>query len=111
MVKMEHRAGHQPTHLSGGEQQRVAIARALVIQPSIILADEPTGNLDRAAGRQIMDLIQDVNERTGVTVLLVTHDPVFAASAQRVLRIVDGALHQEMALDEEPGDGTSPILH
>jgi putative ABC transport system ATP-binding protein len=111
MVSMEHRAEHQPTHLSGGEQQRVAIARALVIRPAIILADEPTGNLDRAAGRQIMDLIQDVNERTGVTVLLVTHDPVFAASAQRVLRLVDGALHQEMALDEDPSDTASPILH
>jgi putative ABC transport system ATP-binding protein len=111
LVHMQHRAGHQPTHLSGGEQQRLAIARALVIRPAIILADEPTGNLDRAAGRQIMDLIQDVNERTGVTVLLVTHDPVFAAYAQRVLRLVDGALHQEMALDEEPDDPTSPMLH
>jgi putative ABC transport system ATP-binding protein len=108
---MQHRAGHQPTHLSGGEQQRLAIARALVIRPSIILADEPTGNLDRAAGRQIMDLILDINERTEVTVLLVTHDPVFAAYAQRVLRLVDGALHQEMALDEEPDDPTSPMLH
>ncbi len=101
MVRMAHRADHQPTHLSGGEQQRLAIARALVIRPAIILADEPTGNLDRAAGRQIMDLIQDVNERTGVTVLLVTHDPVFAAYAHRVLRLVDGRLHQEMALDED----------
>ncbi|HKA29076.1 MAG TPA: ATP-binding cassette domain-containing protein, partial [Candidatus Binatia bacterium] len=111
MVHMQHRAGHQPTHLSGGEQQRLAIARALVIRPAIILADEPTGNLDRAAGRQIMDLIHDVNERTGVTVLLVTHDPVFAAYAHRVLRLVDGALHQEMALDEEPSDPTAPLLH
>jgi len=97
-VRMDHRAEHNPPHLSGGEQQRLAIARALVIRPAIVLADEPTGNLDRAAGRQIMDLIHDVNERTGVTVLLVTHDPVLAACAHRVLRLVDGRLRQEMVL-------------
>jgi putative ABC transport system ATP-binding protein len=102
LVNMSHRAAHHPTHLSGGEQQRVAIARALVIRPSIILADEPTGNLDRAGGRAIMDLIQEINERTGVTILLVTHDPVFAAYAKRVLRLVDGALQQDMDLPEEP---------
>jgi putative ABC transport system ATP-binding protein len=98
VVRMAHRARHQPAHLSGGEQQRVAIARALVIRPAIVLADEPTGNLDRAAGRAVMDLIQDVNERMGVTVLLVTHDPVFAAYAGRVLRVVDGKLAQDMPL-------------
>jgi len=102
LVSMSHRAAHHPTHLSGGEQQRVAIARALVIKPSIILADEPTGNLDRAGGRAIMDLIQDVNERIGVTILLVTHDPVFAAYAKKVLRLVDGRLQQDMDLPEEP---------
>src|SRR5262245_52310464 len=97
-VSLRHRAGHLPTHLSGGEQQRLAIARALVIQPAIILADEPTGSLDRAAGRQLMDLIGEINESTGVTVLLVTHDPAFAAYAPPVLRLVDGALRQDMAL-------------
>jgi putative ABC transport system ATP-binding protein len=97
MVSMSHRATHYPTHLSGGEQQRLAIARALVIRPAIVLADEPTGNLDRAGGRAIMDLIQDVNEQTGVTILLVTHDPVFASQAGRVLRMVDGTFEQEMA--------------
>ena len=97
-VSLKHREDHHPTHLSGGEQQRLAIARALVIRPAIILADEPTGNLDRAAGRQLMDLIGEINECTGVTVLLVTHDPVFAAYAHRVLRLVDGALGQDMAL-------------
>jgi putative ABC transport system ATP-binding protein len=101
MVRMSHRGAHYPAHLSGGEQQRVAIARALVIRPSIVLADEPTGNLDRAGGRAIMDLIQDVNERTQVTVLLVTHDPVFAAYSQRVLRLVDGNLQQDMTLGNE----------
>jgi ABC-type lipoprotein export system ATPase subunit len=102
MVAMSHRAAHQPTHLSGGEQQRVAIARALVIRPAIILADEPTGNLDRASGRAVMDLLKDVNDRTGVTVLLVTHDPVFAAYADRVIRIVDGRLQQNMDLPGDP---------
>jgi putative ABC transport system ATP-binding protein len=110
-VRMDHRAGHHPPHLSGGEQQRLAIARALVIRPAIVLADEPTGNLDRAAGRQIMDLIHDVNERTGVTVLMVTHDPVLAAYAHRVLRLVDGRLRQQMTLDEDRPAPASLALH
>ncbi len=100
LVKMDHRGNHKPGEMSGGEQQRVAIARALVINPTIILADEPTGNLDRAGGRAIMELIQEVNETTGVTVLMVTHDPVFASRARRVLRLVDGRLDQDMELDD-----------
>jgi len=104
MVNMSHRSAHHPTQLSGGEQQRVAIARALVIRPAIVLADELTGNLDRVGGRAIMDLIQDINERTAVTILLVTHDPVFAAYARRVLRLVDGRLQQEMSLTDEFDD-------
>jgi putative ABC transport system ATP-binding protein len=111
LVNMSHRGSHLPAHLSGGEQQRVAIARALVNRPAIVLADEPTGNLDRAGGRAIMDLIHDINERTNVTILLVTHDPVFAAYAQRVLRLVDGSLQQDMSLGgdvaAEPRDGTA----
>jgi putative ABC transport system ATP-binding protein len=101
LVKMAHRAKHHPTTLSGGEQQRVAIARALVIKPAIVLADEPTGNLDRANGRAVMDLMADLNERLGVTILLVTHDPVFAAMAKRVLRLVDGALEQALAFNDD----------
>jgi putative ABC transport system ATP-binding protein len=101
LVKMAHRAQHHPTTLSGGEQQRIAIARALVINPAIVLADEPTGNLDRANGRAVMDLLADLNERLDVTILLVTHDPVFAAMAKRVLRMVDGSLEQAMAFDED----------
>jgi putative ABC transport system ATP-binding protein len=100
LVKMGHRAKHHPTTLSGGEQQRVAIARALVIKPAIVLADEPTGNLDRANGRAVMDLMADLNERLSVTILLVTHDPVFAAMAKRVLRLVDGSLEQAMSFDD-----------
>ncbi len=103
LVNIAHRAAHSPAHLSGGEQQRVAIARALVINPAIVLADEPTGNLDRANGRAIIDLIQDLNERIGVTVLLVTHDPVFAACGQRVLRILDGSLQHHTDLTREEG--------
>lgn len=98
LVKIAHRAAHDPSHLSGGEQQRVAIARALVIEPSVVLADEPTGNLDRSNGRAIMDLIQDLNEYLGVTVLLVTHDPAFAACAQQMLRMLDGALDRSLDL-------------
>ncbi len=107
LVNMSHRATHEPTELSGGEQQRVAIARALVIRPIIILADEPTGNLDRAAGRAIMDLFQDINERTGVTVLLVTHDPVFASCGDRILHLVDGALDQDIDLARPKGATSS----
>ena len=102
LVAMLNRAGHEPAQLSGGEQQRIAIARALVIRPSILLADEPTGNLDRTAGRAIMDLFQDINAQTGVTILLVTHDPVFAAYANRILHLVDGALDQDIALNDRP---------
>jgi putative ABC transport system ATP-binding protein len=110
LVDMVRRADHDPAVLSGGEQQRVAIARALVIRPALILADEPTGNLDRTAGRAIMDLFRDINERTGVTILLVTHDPVFAAYGQRILRLVDGALDQEMVLTEDTGPSSEAPL-
>lgn len=99
LVGMSHRSAHQPSELSGGEQQRVAIARALVIRPTVLLADEPTGNLDRTAGRAIMDLLQDINERTGVTILLVTHDPVFASYGHRILHLVDGVLDQAIPLE------------
>jgi len=101
LVNMTHRKSHKPTALSGGEQQRVAIARALVINPSVILADEPTGNLDRTAGKAIMDAMQDVNERTGVTILLVTHDPSFAARADTVIRLVDGTVNHAIDLTAE----------
>jgi putative ABC transport system ATP-binding protein len=100
LVSMSHRARHRPGQLSGGEQQRIAIARALVIRPTIVLADEPTGNLDRSSGAAFMDLIQDINERVKVTVLMVTHDPLFAAYAQRILRLVDGTLEQSIDVGE-----------
>lgn len=102
-VGLQHRMNAFPQELSGGEQQRIAIARALVIRPAIVLADEPTGNLDRATGRAVMELIADVNETTKVTVLLVTHDPTFGAMAHRVLRLIDGAVDQEMSLARQSG--------
>ncbi|MDR2655166.1 MAG: ABC transporter ATP-binding protein [Oscillospiraceae bacterium] len=90
-VGLSHRSGHLPSRLSGGQQQRVAIARALCGQPSLILADEPTGNLDSASGAEIMRLLLDIN-REGKTVVLITHNDKIAKSAGRVLKISDGRL-------------------
>jgi putative ABC transport system ATP-binding protein len=89
---LEERMAHKPDQLSGGEAQRVAIARALVNNPKIILADEPTGNLDRDTGNHVMTLLQKINRERGVTILMVTHDEKAAVFADRVLRIEKGAL-------------------
>ena len=87
---LANRVQHRPNELSGGQRQRVAIARALVNRPSILLADEPTGNLDSATGKQIIDLLVGVNRRRGCTLVLVTHDPALAAHADRVVTLRDG---------------------
>ncbi len=90
-----HRAGHYPAQLSGGEQQRVALARAVVTRPAILLADEPTGNLDGTTGRAIMDLLFDLHDRHGATLVLVTHAPELAARCGRVVRLEDGRIAGE----------------
>jgi ABC-type lipoprotein export system ATPase subunit len=92
VVGLGDRMHHQPSQLSGGERQRVAIARALANKPSILLADEPTGNLDSQSGMEVMELLQDINQHQGMTMLLVTHDPQVARTAQRILTMEDGRI-------------------
>ena len=91
-VGLEHRLDHLPSQLSGGEQQRVAIARSLINDPSILFADEPTGNLDAATGASIIDLLLEVTQQDGRTLIAVTHDPILAARGDRELLIVNGYL-------------------
>ena len=96
-VGIAHRARHRPQQLSGGQQQRVAIARALVSRPRLILADEPTGNLDTANGEQVMALLAET-AATGTTIVMVTHSPLHAAAAQRTIRLLDGHIVSETVL-------------
>ncbi len=91
---LEKRAGHRPDQLSGGQRQRVAIARATIMQPALILADEPTGNLDRATGEEVMRLLEELNGH-GVTLIVVTHDPVLGERARRHLMMEDGELRHD----------------
>jgi len=100
-VGLLERAGHLPSELSGGQQQRVAIARALVTDPAILLADEPTGNLDSESSLEIMKLLRDLNQQ-GRTIVLITHEPDIAAFAQRVVRLRDGVI----VSDERPAEVT-----
>lgn len=94
-VGLAARGGHYPKHLSGGEQQRVALARAFATEPTIIFADEPTGNLDKVTGAQVIDLVFQLNRDQGTTLVLVTHDPELASRCGRVLHIDGGCLRRE----------------
>jgi putative ABC transport system ATP-binding protein len=98
-VGLAEREDHTPAELSGGQQQRVAIARAIVTRPTVLLADEPTGNLDTQRGREIMELIRALNKEQGITILMVTHEPDMAAYADRIIHFVDGVV----ASDERNG--------
>lgn len=95
MVEIDKRMDHRPAELSGGERQRVAIARAIVNEPSILLADEPTGNLDTRTGQEIMNLFHKINS-TGNTIIMVTHDPEIAEQARRIIYIRDGRIEREV---------------
>jgi putative ABC transport system ATP-binding protein len=95
------RGHHYPTQLSGGEQQRVALARAFIHRPSILFADEPTGNLDAATGARIIELMMELNREIGTTLVLVTHDLDLAGRARRVIRLADGAV-----VSDERGGGS-----
>ena len=97
-VGLTHRQDHFPGQLSGGEQQRVALARAVVAQPKILLADEPTGNLDGINGIAIMDLLFSLRDQFGSTLILVTHDPVLANRCNRIIRLHDGEIDHKVTL-------------
>ena len=99
MVGLGHRLLHEPSELSGGEKQRVAIARALVNNPEIIFADEPTGNLDSKSGKNVMSIIQKLNEDEGKTIILITHETSTAEHAERVIRLKDGKIESDKKVE------------
>jgi putative ABC transport system ATP-binding protein len=101
-VALAHRAGHYPGQLSGGEQQRVALARALSNHPRLLLADEPTGNLDQDTGREIVELLFRAQQERGVTLLLITHEPHLASRCTHQLRMADGRLYHPVAAGHRP---------
>ena len=108
LVRLVHRRKHFPRQLSGGEQQRLAIARAIVSRPLLMLADEPTGNLDSASNDQVMAVLRSIADQHGQTILMVTHDPRHAATANRVVRLRDGQVVDDQSLP--PGRAPSEVL-
>jgi len=110
-VGLSNRASHRPGELSGGEQQRVAVARALALDPKLVLADEPTGNLDSATSDAIHDLFFQINREHGTTIIVVTHNPAFAESMPRVVRMLDGRVEiDDVGRAQRPGNGSSPAI-
>ncbi len=106
---LAHRLKHKPSQLSGGERQRVAIARALINEPEVLLADEPTGNLDRHTGLEIIEVLEELRATTGQTLVMVTHDVTIARRADRVISLVDGRVVKgELAGDANPAQGPQP---
>jgi ABC-type dipeptide/oligopeptide/nickel transport system ATPase component len=106
-VGLKDRMDHTPGQLSGGQQQRIAIARALVNKPPVLLADEPTGNLDSATTTEILQMFQQINRDDGITIVLVTHDPVVASHAKRNIRLKDGLVEFDRATEMVPAEGTT----
>ncbi|KUK39370.1 MAG: Macrolide-specific efflux protein MacB [Synergistales bacterium 54_24] len=102
-VGLEERKGHRPNQLSGGQQQRVAIARALVNDPPLILADEPTGNLDTKTSVEVMELLVSLNEEHGKTIVLVTHEPDIASFSKRIIRVLDGSISSDEVVIKHDG--------
>ena len=101
-VGLQGREHHHPTQLSGGQQQRVAVARAIVGMPDVVLADEPTGNLDQARGREIMELLSELNRRDGITIIMVTHDAAMASYANRIVSFLDGLIENDQPSSPTP---------